>query len=110
MLTPGEADEILGLLKDMAHRGEITVLMITHKFREVEAFCDDFSVLRRGAKIGGGKVGVLTTREMAKMMIGDTVVRGSAARTPQDHSRKMLEIAGLHVDNDEGREAVKAST
>ena len=107
VLTPGEADEILGLLKDMAHRGEITALMITHKFREVEAFCDDVSVLRRGAKIGGGKVGVLTTREMASMMIGETVVRGSAARTPQDHSQKMLEIAGLHVDNDEGREAVK---
>ena len=75
VLTPGEADEILGLLKDMAHRGEITALMITHKFREVEAFCDDVSVLRRGAKIGGGKVGVLTTREMAAMMIGETVVR-----------------------------------
>ena len=41
VLTPGEADEILGLLRDMAHRGEITGAMITHKFREVEAFCDD---------------------------------------------------------------------
>ena len=49
VLTPGEADEILGLLRDMAHRGEITVAMISHKFREVEAFCDDFTVLRRGA-------------------------------------------------------------
>ena len=81
VLTPGEADEILGLLRDMAHRGEITVAMITHKFREVEAFCDDVSVLRRGAKVGGGKVGVLSTREMAAMMIGDAVVRQSAART-----------------------------
>ena len=80
VLTPGEADEILGLLKDMAHRGEITALMITHKFREVEAFCDDVSVLRRGAKVGGGKVGELSTREMAAMMIGDAVVRPSAAR------------------------------
>ncbi len=80
VLTPGEADEILGLLKGMAHRGEITALMITHKFREVEAFCDDVSVLRRGVKVGGGKVGELSTREMAAMMIGDAVVRPSAAR------------------------------
>ena len=43
VLTPGEADEILGLLRDMAHRGDITVAMISHKFREVEAFCDDFT-------------------------------------------------------------------
>jgi simple sugar transport system ATP-binding protein len=106
VLTPGEADEILGLLKAMAHRGEITALMITHKFREVEAFCDDVSVLRRGAKIGGGKVGQLTTREMAAMMIGDAVVRPSAARTQTAKKEKVLEIAGLFVENDEGRDAV----
>ncbi len=106
VLTPGEADEILGLLKDMAHRGEITALMITHKFREVEAFCDDVSVLRRGAKVGGGKVGELSTREMAAMMIGDAVVRPSAARTQSAKTDKVLEIAGLFVENDEGRDAV----
>src|SRR5271168_3041848 len=107
VLTPGEADEILGLLRAMAHRGEITALMITHKFREVEAFCDDVSVLRRGAKVGGGKVGQLTTRDMAAMMIGDAVVRPSAARVAQPGKRpKVLEIAGLVVENDEGRQAV----
>jgi ABC-type uncharacterized transport system ATPase subunit len=106
VLTPGEADEILGLLKDMAHRGEITAVMITHKFREVEAFCDDVSVLRRGAKVGGGKVGVLTTREMASMMIGDAVVRPSAARVAAPKSGTVLEIAGLFAANDEGRDAV----
>ena len=35
VLTPNEADEMLGLVRDMAHAGDITVLMITHKFREV---------------------------------------------------------------------------
>src|SRR5688572_5401134 len=48
VLTPGEADEVLGLLGEMAKRGEVTVLMISHKFREVKAFCDSFTVLRRG--------------------------------------------------------------
>ena len=80
-MIPGEADEILGLLRDMAHANTITVMMISHKFREVEAFCDDFTVLRRGARVGGGKVGAVSTREMAAMMIGDAVVRPSAART-----------------------------
>ncbi len=106
VLTPGEADEILGLLRDMAHRGEITALMITHKFREVEAFCDDVSVLRRGAKVGGGKVGVVSTREMAAMRIGDAVGRASAARTSPPRPEKRLEIAGLHVENVAGRETV----
>ncbi len=48
MLTPGEADEILGSMRDMTRRGEITVLMITHKFREVRAFAEAVTVLRRG--------------------------------------------------------------
>ncbi len=106
VLTPGEADEILGLLREMAHRGEITVAMISHKFREVEAFCDEFTVLRRGARVGGGKVGEVSTRDMAAMMIGDAVVRPSAARgvTPRDDV--MLEVAGLFAENDEGRDAV----
>ncbi len=39
VLTPGEADEMLGLLARHGAAGEITVLMITHKFREVTAFC-----------------------------------------------------------------------
>jgi general nucleoside transport system ATP-binding protein len=107
VLTPGEADEILGLLRGMAHRGEITVAMISHKFREVEAFCDDFTVLRRGARVGGGKVGAVSTRDMAAMMIGDAVVRPSAARSamPQKGDAS-LEIAGLFAENDEGRDAV----
>jgi general nucleoside transport system ATP-binding protein len=107
VLTPGEADEILGLLGGMAHRGEITVAMISHKFREVEAFCDDFTVLRRGMRVGGGKVGAVSTRDMAAMMIGDAIVRPSAARsaTPQKGGAT-LEIAGLFAENDEGRDAV----
>jgi simple sugar transport system ATP-binding protein len=106
VLTPGEADEILGLLRKMAHRGEITVAMISHKFREVEAFCDEFTVLRRGARVGGGKVGEVSTREMAAMMIGDAVVRPSAARGPAPKDNVMLEVAGLFAENDEGRDAV----
>jgi simple sugar transport system ATP-binding protein len=106
VLTPGEADEILGLLRDMAKRGEITVMMISHKFREVEAFCDAFTVLRRGAKVGEGEVGVVSTREMAKMMIGDAVVRPSAARIAAPPKNATLEIAGLTVEGDEGREKV----
>ena len=41
MLTPQEADEVLGTLRDRAHAGDCTVVMITHKFREVTAFADD---------------------------------------------------------------------
>src|SRR5438270_8063721 len=74
VLTPGEADEVLGLLRDMVKAGDLTILMITHKFREVMAFADAVTVLRRGKLAGGGKVADLTPDVMAKMMIGDAAL------------------------------------
>ncbi|MCB1426347.1 MAG: ATP-binding cassette domain-containing protein, partial [Notoacmeibacter sp.] len=108
VLTPGEADEVLGLLHDMARAGDITVLMITHKFREVNAFADRFSVLRRGAYVGGGTVGEVSTDEMSRMMIGETEIRKSAARVADVQSGTLLELAGLFVDDNEGLPAVEA--
>ena len=35
VLTPTEADEVLGLIKQKVTAGELSVLIITHKFREV---------------------------------------------------------------------------
>ncbi|MEO8213371.1 MAG: ATP-binding cassette domain-containing protein, partial [Myxococcales bacterium] len=48
VLTPDEADEVLGLLRDMTRRGQLTILMISHKFREVTKFADEVTILRRG--------------------------------------------------------------
>ena len=56
VLTPAEADEALGMLKQMTRENKVTVLMITHKFREVMAFADEVSVLRRGLLAGQGRV------------------------------------------------------
>ena len=66
VLTPGEADEVLGMLRDMAQDGELTILMITHKFREVMAFADEVTVLRRGKLAGNGLVKELTPDAMAR--------------------------------------------
>jgi simple sugar transport system ATP-binding protein len=70
VLTPEEADEALGFVRGLAQAGRLTVLMITHKFREVDAFCDEVSVLRRGRHVGGGRAADLSHARMAEMMIG----------------------------------------
>src|SRR3954447_15210442 len=64
VLTPGEADEVLGMLRDMVVNGGLTILMITHKFREVMAFADEVTILRRGKLAGSGKVADLTPDSM----------------------------------------------
>ena len=106
VLTPDEADEILGLLRAMAGRGEITALMITHKFREVTAFADEVTVLRRGRHVGGGPVGRITTDQMARMMIGDTQLRERAPRVQLPRREAVLELAGLRAIGHEGTPVV----
>jgi simple sugar transport system ATP-binding protein len=71
VLTPQEADEVLGLLRDMTQSRGISALMITHKFREVTSFCDRVTVLRRGRMAGTGSVREVTTQTMARWMVGD---------------------------------------
>ncbi|WP_299649893.1 ABC transporter ATP-binding protein [uncultured Tateyamaria sp.] len=81
VLTPDEADEVLGHVRQLCRDGEISVLMITHKFREVTAFADEVSVLRRGKLVGGGKVCDLDHTDMAALMMGGTQLARPAPRS-----------------------------
>jgi ABC-type uncharacterized transport system ATPase subunit len=86
VLTPGEAKDVLGLVRGLTQRGELTVLMISHKFHEVTAFADDVSVLRKGRLTGTGKVRNLGHKAMAAMMIGDQPIApldSRAVRKPE---------------------------
>ncbi len=89
VLTPAEADEALGMLRAMAAGGRLTVLLITHKFREVRAFAGAVSVLRRGRLAGGGRVADLDTAALAELMVGAREIpqaraRKASAAVPQD--------------------------
>jgi simple sugar transport system ATP-binding protein len=108
VLTPGEADEMLGLLGGMADRKEITVLMISHKFREVKAFCDHFTVLRRGRFTGAGDARAVSVPDMSAMMIGDTAIRERAARKKHNEGPDRLELAGLFAEDNDGLPAIKS--
>jgi simple sugar transport system ATP-binding protein len=104
VLTPEEADEILGKIRDMAKAGDITVLIITHKFREVTAFADEVSVLRRGRYAGGGTG--LSIDAMAAMMIGNNTIKPLAARTRMDELPVRLAVEALTADDDYGEPAL----
>ena len=80
VLTPGEADELLGTLRALVRSGRLTVLMITHKLREVSAFADVVSVLRQGRHVGTARVRDLDQATMAAMMIGERPPPPGAAR------------------------------
>ena len=109
VLTPQEADEVLGALSARAHAGDCSVILITHKFREVMAYADDVSVLRRGRLIESGPVAQRTPETLAVAMVGDAKAAADAPlRAAQAPGAVKLAIRGLRVLGDRGEPAVRA--
>ncbi|HEY8905041.1 MAG TPA: ABC transporter ATP-binding protein [Rhodoferax sp.] len=72
VLTPQEADEVLGHVREFARSGHCTVIIITHKFREVMAYADTVTVLRRGRAVHHGRVADTTPALLAHAMMGES--------------------------------------
>jgi simple sugar transport system ATP-binding protein len=109
VLTPGEADEVLGMLRGMVEKSELTVLMITHKFREVMAFADEVTILRRGKLAGKGLVKDLTPDSMARTMIGAEQLTVQPARAGEFGAPRVA-INKLNALDDAGQPAVRDVT
>jgi len=109
VLTPAEADEVLGMLRAMTRAGDVTVLMITHKLREVMAFAEEVAVLRRGKLVGRGRMAELTPTVLAQLMVGTREIPQSHAKKtawPRDGHAPGLVVRDLRVEDDAGRPAV----
>jgi general nucleoside transport system ATP-binding protein len=106
VLTPGEADEVLGMLRAMVVAGDLTILMITHKFREVMAFADEVTILRRGRLAGKGLVKELTPDAMARAMIGAEELTIQPARTGEIGEPR-LQLEKIRALDDAGAIAVR---
>jgi ABC-type uncharacterized transport system ATPase subunit len=107
VLTPDEADSILGVMRELAAGGRLTVVMITHKFREVMAFADEVTVLRAGRVVGGGPAATLGRGELVRLMIGSAAIAEPAARAAVPPRGEGLVLANLSVLNDKGLLAVR---
>ena len=80
--------------------------MITHKFREVMAFADEVTILRRGKLAGQGHVKDLTPDAMARMMIGAEELTVQPPRSGEFGAPR-LDIEKLNALDDGGQPAVR---
>ena len=103
VLTPGEADEVLGLVRSLARTGQVTVVVITHKLREVARFADAVTVLRRGRVAGGGPVAMLPAEELTRMMIGEPHRPARPERRGDPDPAPRLLVEWLQAEDDRGR-------
>jgi simple sugar transport system ATP-binding protein len=110
VLTPAEADAILSTLHAMAHDGALSVILITHKLREVERYADAVTILRGGRVAGGGPVAALNGRDLSNLMFGARDIGLRARRSDAPPGEVYLEVAGVSALNDRGAPALVDAT
>ncbi len=73
VLTPDEADHLFRILKVLRDQGK-TVILITHKLREIMAITDHVSVMRRGEMVATKETKKTSVEELAELMVGRRVL------------------------------------
>jgi len=105
VLTPQEADQLFRILKSLRGEGK-TVVLITHKLREIREVTDVVTVMRQGQVVATLPTAGTTSEQLAELMVGRKV----SLRVDKDPSRPgetVLEVTDLVVEDGLGVERVK---
>ncbi len=100
VLTPQETDQLFQILRALNARG-VTILLITHKLREILAITDTVSVMRQGEMVATLPTRATTKEQLAELMVGRKVrlELDKHAATPGD---VRLAVRGLTVRDAKG--------
>ena len=98
VLTPAEADHLFRILEGLKREGK-TIILITHKLREIMDVTDTVSVMRRGQMTATVKTAETSPEELAELMVGRKVLL-RVDKIPAKPGAPVLEIENLrHVDS-----------
>ncbi|KIL47776.1 ABC transporter ATP-binding protein [Jeotgalibacillus campisalis] len=105
VLTPQEIKELIQIFKTLIAEGK-SIILITHKLKEIIAVCDRVTVIRKGVGIDTLDVEGATPTQLASLMVGREVLFTTEKTTavPKD---VVLEISGLNVKDSRGVAAVR---
>ena len=105
VLTPQEVDELFAIVRTLRDEGK-TLILITHKLREVLAVTDRITVLRGGKNAGELVTKETTARAIAVAMVGREL-KDIRARAATGTAMPMLQISRLEAKSDRGAPALK---
>ncbi|ENY99840.1 hypothetical protein HMPREF1092_02976 [Clostridium thermobutyricum] len=97
VLTPDEISELMNIIRDLIKEGK-SIIIITHKLREIKAIADKCTVIRRGKYIGTVDVKDTTEAKMAEMMVGREV-SFKVEKKEAKPGKTVLKIDNLSVMN-----------
>jgi simple sugar transport system ATP-binding protein len=105
VLTPQEIEELMKIMKDLAAEGK-SIILITHKLKEIKEVADRCTVLRKGKYIGTVDVDKTSIEEMAEMMVGRQVTF-EVEKDEIEVQDPVLTVHDLNMTNNEGKQVLK---
>lgn len=105
VLTPQETEELIHIMNKLVEDGK-TIIIITHKLKEIKKSADYCTIIRRGEYIDTVAVKDVTQEDLASMMVGRKV-RLAVEKTEADPKEVIFEIKNLCVKDDRGIDALK---
>src|SRR5215467_13624322 len=97
VLTPQEADHLFEILHALRRQSK-TVLLITHKLREIQDATDVVTVMRQGQVVATRPTAETTPPQLAELMVGRTVTL-RVDKTPAQPGETVLEVVDLVVED-----------
>jgi len=105
VLTPQETDHLFKIFDALREQG-VTILLITHKLREILAATDNVSVMRQGAMVAHRKTSETDKEELAELMVGRKV-RLKVDKTEAQPSQTLLSTTDLTYIDEMGVDRLK---
>jgi ABC-type uncharacterized transport system ATPase subunit len=105
VLTPDEADHLFRILKGLRDQSK-TVILITHKLREIMEATDNVSVMRRGTMVGTVKTAETSPEALAELMVGRKVLL-EVEKKPATPGAVVLDVQNLRVVDEHKVERLK---
>lgn len=105
VLTPQEIEELGVILKSLVSQGK-SIILITHKLKEVMAMSDKVTIIRRGKVIDTLETSKTNIEELAEKMVGRKVSL-TVEKEDGKFGEPILQIKGVKTLDNRGLEAVK---
>jgi general nucleoside transport system ATP-binding protein len=105
VLTPAEADHLFRILRGLRDQGK-TIILITHKLREIMDATDNVSVMRRGEMVATVRTSDTSPEALAELMVGRKVLL-EVEKKPATPGKVVLKVENLSVRDDHGVERLK---
>jgi len=105
VLTPDEADQLFRILGQLKAQGK-TILLITHKLREIMAATDAVSVMRRGEMVATRATAETSVEALAELMVGRRVLL-RVEKGPARAGEVRLRVSDARVRDGQGVERLK---